>query len=574
MIPFFQSIPNVISRLATHLNSPSIHDLILRLVSCEEAGVAGTISWLSDEGLVPLLIRRLSPHYPSNTHNTVGELLKSIVTLCAPTPFNPHGGNLQEQQGGGTSSRDNRLTREIVSESNLEILLGYMLDPIELTDADWAGTGSKHLDPFIIHPLPNIASATSSLTYISSLLVEVIRRNNSDFAEPHLFHTMRNRLMNMQMAQTEAELTRVTSRKSDTGEDENRDKMELAVKEMSEGMGIVHLGTLLNMVVSRFERLNELVLHPRSQQRTASTSQPTPLTYERLRLVELLAELLHSSSMAILNRDTDAAPIYSAEGVLGGGLAGLEALGEAIEQDGEEMPEMPGHVAMGGADEEGITPARELPVSSTTTNTSDSSSEVGSVDIDELELETPTASPATSMVLSPSTPRASARHVDEATVSVESVDEDAPPLLPTGPEDQERLTAVRDAAATTSGSTVERTDASDAPVVGSTAPPSVGSEKIPTHASRRRDNEDAAVAPGRLLKSAYITHGVIPTLMDLFFQYPDNDFLHYLVYDVVQQVLSGRLAPGLNRDLVIEMIRKGDLVTRVLRSAVMGEMAK
>ena len=280
MIKFLQTVPNAIPRLCTYLTSPSIPDLVLRLVSCEEAGVSGTIAWLSEQQLVPLLIHRLSPHYAPNTHNTVGELLKSIVTLCAPTPFNPHGGNLQEQQSGGVgaTARDNRLTREIVSEGNLELLLGYMLDPAELKDAEWKGVNGdgspSYLDPFVVHPLPNIASATSSLTYISSLLVEVIRRNNSDFAEPHLFHTLRNRLMNMQMAQADEVLSRVRSRRSDNGdgegestaeEDASRDKMETAVKEMSESMGIVHLGTLLRMVVERFGRLNDLVKQPRSQ---------------------------------------------------------------------------------------------------------------------------------------------------------------------------------------------------------------------------------------------------------------------------------------------------------------------
>lgn len=308
--------------------------------------------------------------------------------------------------------------------------------------------------------------------------------------------------------------------------------------------------------------------------RSASSATPVPLTYERLRLVELLAELLHSSSMGILNRQTAAAPVYSSEGILSGGLAGLEALGEAIEQDGEESVPEAGHVVMSGADDVGITPARELPVSSaaTTDTSSPSSGSVGSVDermIDELELDqTPTASPATSMVLSPSTPKAPARDVDEA-----------PPPTPTGPEDEERLKAVRDAALpVTSGSTVEATDASDKPVVGSTAPPSIGSAApatpIPQPSEVEDKEDDAIIAPGRMLKSAYIEHGVIPTMMDLFFEFPNNDFLHYLVYDVVQQVLSGRLQPGLNRDLVVEMICKGDLVTRVLKTAVQGEIDK
>lgn len=265
MLKYFKSMPDTIPRLCALLTYPSIQDMLLCLVQSEEAGFQGTMAWLSEQQLIPLLIRRLSPSYPSSTHSAAGELLKSIVTLCAPTPFNPHGGNLQEQETGHTT-RDNRMIREIVSGPNLETLLGYMLDPLELTDSDWKGVKGdgtpSYLDAFVIHPLPNTATATSALTYISSLLVEVIRRNNSDFAEPHLFHTLRNRLMNMQAPRFKPAAK--WDADSKVSEEARQEQMEQAVVEWSESMGIVHLGALLQMVVDRFGRLAELVQHPRS----------------------------------------------------------------------------------------------------------------------------------------------------------------------------------------------------------------------------------------------------------------------------------------------------------------------
>jgi SIT4-associating protein SAP185/190 len=56
----------------------------------------------------------------------------------------------------------------------------------------------------------------------------------------------------------------------------------------------------------------------------------------------------------------------------------------------------------------------------------------------------------------------------------------------------------------------------------------------------------------------------LPTVVELFFEYPTNDFMHHVVYDMLQQVLNGRLGPGLNRELVIELIREAKLIERVL----------
>ncbi len=52
----------------------------------------------------------------------------------------------------------------------------------------------------------------------------------------------------------------------------------------------------------------------------------------------------------------------------------------------------------------------------------------------------------------------------------------------------------------------------------------------------------------------------------MFFDYASNDFLHHVVYDMLQQILNGKLGPGLNRLLVEEMICEAKLVERVLKA--------
>lgn len=53
-------------------------------------------------------------------------------------------------------------------------------------------------------------------------------------------------------------------------------------------------------------------------------------------------------------------------------------------------------------------------------------------------------------------------------------------------------------------------------------------------------------------------------LQDLFFTFPLNNFLHNVVYDIFQQVLTGRLDQGLNRELVIVLFRDAHLIEKIL----------
>lgn len=64
-----------------------------------------------------------------------------------------------------------------------------------------------------------------------------------------------------------------------------------------------------------------------------------PLTVERFRICELYAELLHCSSLSLLNRPHRYGPVYDRVGRLTGGLAGLEELARVISANGSEPQE-------------------------------------------------------------------------------------------------------------------------------------------------------------------------------------------------------------------------------------------
>lgn len=254
--------------------------------------------------------------------------------------------------------------------------------------------------------------------------------------------------------------------------------------------------------------------------------------------------------MSILNRPTGTGPGYSYDGILSGGLAGLEALGEAIDEDRDQPNDI--------AAEEQVTQARELPVSSNASI----SEEIGSDSEDEKMLEdieeetTPSGSPKVSSLIS----RTSGS--DKGDLEVQ------PP--PPSQADAARLRDVMNMDPVSTG-TSDIGAASHAAVAATTAAPSVASfDDAPPALPRRSSSSSTTPSippPGVRLKQVYLRNRVIPALIDMFFEHAANDFLHHVVYDMLQQILNGKIDElGPNRELVLEMICEAKLVERVLEA--------
>ncbi len=69
---------------------------------------------------------------------------------------------------------------------------------------------------------------------------------------------------------------------------------------------------------------------------------------------------------------------------------------------------------------------------------------------------------------------------------------------------------------------------------------------------------------GDLLKRKFLECGILPSLLDLFFDFPWNNFLHNVVYDILQQCFNGRMDVGLNRKLTVAVFDQGHLTARIV----------
>lgn len=350
------------------------------------------MQWLSSENLIGRLVDLLSPAHTSDMHTVVSELIKGILSMATASP----GPGLTDGLQNGVAS--NLFSRELARPESVSTLTDYILGDFSSLAEVESQTATLHGDDTdscssSTPELPNLESSVSSVIHSISVVIELIRKNNSDYFEPYLFHTLRNRLIHIQQQLA--------------GVENGRARLEESMREMSDRMGVVHLGPLLEVMgdkLATFEKyLNRprslvslLSYHPNSrhkqllQQGSIPTTVGiiTPLTFERFRICELYAELLHCSNMAILNRPAEYNDLYDKQGRLQGGLSSLETLARVI--------------AIGSGDERGqdtmddnhdeIEPALELPVTNRSRESSlidsdedMSDDEPGSSDGDALE---------------------------------------------------------------------------------------------------------------------------------------------------------------------------------------------
>lgn len=190
---------------------------------------------------MPKLIERLSPEYPSDVHAVVSEVIKGIVAIAAPSP----GSGVSE--GASHAPPSNLFARELALRDSLSRLSRYILTQYGPDPPTLEGT-----EGFGPEKLPNHESSTSAVIHSIGIIIELIRQNNSDYFEPYLFHTLRNRLIQYQQQ------IHTYSNK------EGRQLLEKAMQEMVDRMGVVHLGPLLDLMCDRMEDFQRYLVQPRS----------------------------------------------------------------------------------------------------------------------------------------------------------------------------------------------------------------------------------------------------------------------------------------------------------------------
>ncbi|KAL2150472.1 hypothetical protein VTH82DRAFT_7035 [Thermothelomyces myriococcoides] len=79
---------------------------------------------------------------------------------------------------------------------------------------------------------------------------------------------------------------------------------------------------------------------------------------------------------------------------------------------------------------------------------------------------------------------------------------------------------------------------------------------------------------GDFLKMQFVEYRVVPTILSFFFRYPWNNFLHNVVYDIVQQVFNGPMDRGYNPTLAVSLFEAADITNQIIKGQLASEKSQ
>lgn len=207
-------------------------------------------------------------------HVAAEELLRGIIELCSaaapPLPPPPLSNGISEMPPAhltesGSEWRENGLARQIASERSIQMLVDWILagtekegefstedDDDDIGHTPKIGKVNLPKSERLKHPLDELR--TSSLIQSISVLIDLIRKNNSDFVEQQMLAWARKKEVEEREKLLEDEVVHGV---------DNVEEREIVV-DTDKGPSLVDLGPLLRIIAGRLGGFQELILTPRT----------------------------------------------------------------------------------------------------------------------------------------------------------------------------------------------------------------------------------------------------------------------------------------------------------------------
>lgn len=263
---YILTIPHLLPRLLALLPFCSpVNDLLLLILRISS----------QPSPLIPAIvgqtIRMLDPFSASGIegHVAAEELLRGMIELCSAVPSaGPPGSGGQELT---LDWRDNTLARQIADRRSVRTVVDWMLMGVndlrresrlqQVADHDVDATPRMSTIELDVDNASKLAEMrTSSLIQSISVLVDLIRKNNSDFVEQQMLSWARRK----EEEATEREMLEAEGAELVDGFENGRGS------ESDRGPSLIDLGAMLSIVAGRLSGLQQLVKSPRSRVSTAS----------------------------------------------------------------------------------------------------------------------------------------------------------------------------------------------------------------------------------------------------------------------------------------------------------------
>ncbi|KAI0112287.1 SAPS-domain-containing protein [Hypoxylon sp. NC0597] len=595
MLALLKSLDDAVPNMLRHVDCPMIMDLLLKIISLERTeNGQGIVEWLYTKDVMPTLLSFLGPEHNYATQTSAGDFIKAIITVSANASQN-------EQACIGP----NELTRQLVSKPCVQKLIEYMLD------------------------------GGNALTVGVGIVIEVIRKNNSDY-DPEVgpgsnaLPSSRDPIYLGTLLRLFADhVPDFMSRILNAPPKEQR--LDSTFGEKIEPLGFDRFKTCELMAellhCSNMALLNEvgseqvIALRDEERQRLRAEGRLAANRGEEVQSSEdLTMRMRHSSPddsrrLEVTNASDD------------DGFEEVTPLGEMTEDTSHEFikaeDEIPtGHVSsyLDKEDDDFV----EEPLSSPRLNVHDG--KVNEQQFENPELVVAPLSPKKPAAvqqpiqqenrapLADSEPSQSSqadtetRHVEETDHAPESNRPASGTIEVVRSQDPSEETPMV-SHETTGSPIVSAAQTGDAPPSSATklAGIDVPTEGEPGKLSDKGQealSESTGVAPdvqvsegpiasahppalsapgdaerlnpvvGDFLKMQFVEYQVVPTILSFFFKYPWNNFLHNVVYDIVQQVFNGPMDRGYNPTLAISLFEAADITNAIINGQIASEQSQ
>ncbi|KAB2111717.1 hypothetical protein AG0111_0g1358 [Alternaria gaisen] len=603
MLEFFKSLDNVVTDMLQHVDCPVIMDLLLKIISLEKSeGGQGIVDWLQQQNLIPRLISFLAPEQSTSTQTSAGDFLKAIITISANA-------TTQDQSVIGP----NELTRQLVSEQCLKQLIDFMLqggnpltvgvgiiiEVIRKNNSDYdlenqIGPVPKNSDPIYLGTLLRqfanhipqfmelVNSSSQIVTQRDGSTTKKKRELKTAFGEKieplgfdrfktcelmaELLHCSNMALLNERGS--EAEVRR---------RDAERERLKADGKLTSANTG--NMGDFSTSVDSQgFHHARAPSMDSPAEIKPLHVQNSSEDDFERVVAPEVVPE---DSKDTATEKEQIGEPLEPSPKVEPRDAPKDSSATKTADDDGEfvDEPLTP--------PKDSAAPAETAPSPPKPADDAESPTSAGlTAKVDELELDTDTVmndrqeptepeqtdksetEPKTDVKTPPSLltqqlSQTSDSNVDQSASLSPHPDDKPAPLFAgknreskaeTASIDTSRFTAPVAGSDLSEITPIDETQSVRSVVFGS-AEETVGFEI----------DIDGTPVVGDLLKITFVENKVVPTILDFFFRFPWNNFLHNVVYDVVQQVFNGQMDRGYNRQLAIDLFDNGGITERIIK---------
>ncbi|EZF45400.1 hypothetical protein H112_01572 [Trichophyton rubrum D6] len=540
MIAFIMRLDNIIPMLLQHVDNPLVMDLVLKIITLDKIDEQNVTEWLQSQDLIPTFLSYISNDHPPETQTAAGDLLKAIVTISANAAQN-------EQPCIGPNS----LTRQLVSEPCIKTLISAMVQ------------------------------GGNPLTVGVGIIIDIIRKNNPDY---------------------DPEMT------------ENRNSTPTTHDP-------IYLGTMLKEFASHvpqfMELMNKKSRSDDSKLDTAWGETIEPLGFDRFKTCELMAELLHCSNMCLHNesgshgdmlaRDLERErlrasgfPQHTEDGFVyadsTNGISDSRMDTTSHEEfrrgeqanTGEDEPfeEITSSGVLVDRVKDSESPA-ECDTKPTADNTLSSIPKLGQGDdfVDEpltppkldtskndsstTEEDSTVKESVSSAIQSDLTEKVDEIHLNKKEEDTREPEADYkpsdPPVSAPTAEQPASSETIPTSSALTTPETTPTLSVEEHPQPSQTEEATFEESKYESDPFIQREPDGKPVV-GDYMKIMFHEHKVVPTVLSYFFRFPWNNFLHNVVYDIVQQLLNGSMEQGFNRALVIDLFESAEITTQIIEA--------